>query len=216
MLRFNRYDRESEYRKDQIRPWIDTDVEKTLCPFTISCLPFTMPVQTLNRTTIVTIRWRRSRKRLPENPLRDRGQNHSLVPLEDGQLFEYFNAYGTDPILSLVNSFFWILGFAVIYIVFPSEEDNLRFHPTSARPSQNMWPFFRTAKQFFTADEIYKGELRTSENETAFKKTWSAAAIYRLSGCLSIISVFVHTNQAPACAAVSKFNIYQDWSQLNQ
>ncbi len=41
------------------------------------------------------------------------------------QFLDMFSAYGTEPSRALVTAFFVIIGFALIYMLFPSETDNL-------------------------------------------------------------------------------------------
>jgi hypothetical protein len=131
---------------------------------------------------------------------------------------EYFNAYGTDPVLSLVNSFFWILGFAILYIVFPSEEDNIRFHNIRTAISKYVHHFSEQQKQFFTADEIYERELQDIRK----MKAEFQGNLEKLPPIVSFIGMpfyymgFWFTVVKHRVRSVSKFNIYQDWSQLDQ
>lgn len=218
VLRFNRYDRESEYRKDQIRPWIDTDVEKNIVPVYNKLLTVYDASADIESYNNCYNQMKKIEKTASKIRFETEGKIIHWFRWKMDNFLEYFNAYGTDPILSLVNSFFWILGFAVIYIVFPSEEDNLRFHNIRAAIAKYVAHFSEQQKQFFTADEIYRGELEDIRKmKTAFQENME-----KLPPIVSFIGMpfyylgFLLTIIRHRVRSVSKFNIYQDWSQLNQ
>jgi hypothetical protein len=218
VLRFNRYDRESEYRKDQIRPWIDTDVEKNIVPVYNKLLTLYDASADIESYNNCYNQMKKIEKTASKIRFETEGKIIYWFRWKMDNFLEYFNAYGTDPVLSLVNSFFWILGFAVIYIVFPSEEDNLRFHNIRAAISKYVAHFSEAQKQFFTSDEIYRRELEDIRKmKTAFQEN-----IEKLPPIVSFIGMpfyylgFVFTQIKHRVRSVSQFNIYQDWSDLNQ
>lgn len=218
VLRFNRYDRESEYRKDQIRPWIDTDVEKNIVPVYNKLLTVYDASADIESYNSCYNQMKKIEKTASKIRFETEGKIIYWFRWKMDNFLEYFNAYGTDPVLSLVNSFFWILGFAVIYLVFPSEEDNLRFHNIRAAISKYVAHFSEEQKQFFTADEIYKRELEDIRKmKTAFQEN-----IEKLPPIVSFIGMpfyylgFLFTQIKHRVRSVSQFNIYQDWSHLNQ
>jgi hypothetical protein len=218
VLRFNRYDRESEYRKDQIRPWIDTDVEKNIVPVYNKLLTVYDASADIESYNSCYNQMKKIEKTASKIRFETEGKIIYWFRWKMDNFLEYFNAYGTDPVLSLVNSFFWILGFAVIYLVFPSEEDNLRFHNIRAAISKYVAHFSEQQKQFFTTDEIHKRELEDIRKmKTAFQEN-----IDKLPPIVSFIGMpfyylgFIFTQIKHRVRSVSQFNIYQDWSELNQ
>jgi len=218
VLRFNRYDNEREYRKDQIRPWIDTDVEKNIVPVYNKLLTIydaSADIESYNRCY-------NQMKKIEKTASKVRFETeHKIIywfRWKMDHFLEYYNAYGTDPVLSLLNSFYWILGFAIIYIIFPSEDDNLRFHNIQAAIARYVSHFSDQQKQFFTADEIYEKELESIRT----MKAQFYAHIERLPPIVSFIGMpfyylgYVFTVIKHRIRSMVKFTIYQDWSEQTQ
>jgi hypothetical protein len=218
ILRFNRYDDEKEYLKDQIRPWIDTDVEKNIVPVynkLLTVYDASADIESYNSCY-------NQMKKIEKTASKVRFETENKIIYwfrwKMDSFLEYYNAYGTDPVLSLVNSFYWILGFAIIYILFPSEEDNLRFHNIQAAISRYVAHFSEQQKQFFTADEIYKKEMESIRT----MKAQFYANIEKLPPVISFIGMpfyylgFMLTVIRHRIRSTVKFTIYQDWGEQTQ
>jgi hypothetical protein len=218
VLRFNRYDDEREYRKDQIRPWIDTDVEKNIVPVYNKLLTIYDASADIESYNSCYNQMKRIEKTASKVKFETEGNIIHWFRWKMDNFLEYFNAYGTDPVLSLVNSFYWILGFAIIYILFPSEDDNLRFHNIQAAIARYVSHFSDQQKQFLTADEIYQKEL---ESITTMKAQFHAN-MEKLPPIVSFIGMpfyylgFIFTVIRHRIRSTVKFTIYQDWGQQTQ
>ncbi len=218
VLRFNRYDNENEYLKDQIRPWIDTDVEKNIVPVYNKLLTIYDASADIESYNSCYNQMKKIEKTASKVKFETEHKIIYWFRWKMDNFLEYFNAYGTDPVLSLVNSFYWILGFAIIYILFPSEDDNLRFHNIRQAISRYVSHFSEQQKQFFTADEIYEKELvsiRTMKSEFH-------ANIGKLPPIVSFIGMpfyylgFLLTVIRHRIRSTVKFTIYQDWGEQTQ
>jgi hypothetical protein len=218
VLRFNRYDRESEYRKDQIRPWIDTDVEKNIVPVYNKLLAVYDASADIESYNNCYNQMKKIEKTASKIRFETEGKIVYWFRWKMDNFLEYFNAYGTDPVLSLLNSFIWILGFAILYIIFPSEEDNMRFHNIRGAISKYISHFSEQQKQFFTADEIYEREML----DVRKMKAEFVANLEKLPPIVSFIGMpfyylgFWFTQVKYRVRSVSKFNIYQDWNKLDK
>lgn len=218
MLRFNRYDNEREYRKDQIRPWIDTDVEKNIVPVYNKLLTMYDACADIESYNSCYNQMKKIEKTASKIRWETEGKVIYWFRWKMDNFLEYYNAYGTDPVLSLVNSFYWILAFAIIYIVFPSEEDNLRFHNIQAALSSYVSHFSEQQKHFFTADELYQKEL---ENIHTMKSQFQAN-MEKLPPVVSLLGMpfyylgFLFTLLKHRFRSVVKFNVYQDYAQLSK
>ncbi len=97
----------------------------------------------------------------------DHEQKQTLKTYLDWQMNEFlhtFSDYGTDYVKSLIYAFYVILGFALLYFIFPSQEDNLsknRFLKFFTKAIE----YFRTDKQILDfQQEKRKEELEKLEN----------------------------------------------------
>lgn len=214
---YYRYDSDWEYAKDQVRPWIDTAPEKQIIPVyskLLSVFDATADIESYNLCF-------RQMKRIEKTASKIRWETQQRFidwfRWKMDIFLEKFSAYGTDPVLSLFNSFLVICAFALIYIVFPSEEDNLRFHNIQAAVYRYVSHFAEQQKQFFTTDELYQRDLEAGR---AMKQQLKSN-MERLPPVISVLGMpFYYVSYFFAFVrhrirSMVRFNIYQDWTDLN-
>jgi hypothetical protein len=217
MFLFYRYDSDWEYGKDQVRPWIDTTPEKQIIPVyskLLSVFNASSDIESYNlcfrqmkriEKTASKVRWETQQKFI------------DWFRWKMDIFLEKFSAYGTDPVLSLFNSFLVICAFALIYIVFPSEEDNLRFHNIQTAVYRYVAHFAEQQKQFLTTDELYQRDLEAGKA----MKEQLRINIEKLPPVVSFLGMpFYYVSYFFAfirhrLRSMVRFNIYQDWTDLN-
>lgn len=214
---YYRYDSDWEYAKDQVRPWIDTAPEKQIIPVyskLLSVFDATADIESYNLCF-------RQMKRIEKTASKIRWETQQRFidwfRWKMDIFLEKFSAYGTDPVLSLFNSFLVICAFALIYIVFPSEEDNLRFHNIQTAVYRYVSHFAEQQKQFLTTDELYQRDLEAGR----VMKQQLKSNIERLPPVISALGMpFYYVSYFFAFVrhrirSMVRFNIYQDWTDLN-
>ena len=214
-LSFMDYTNDGDFHtKDEDRPWIRLDVESDIVPTyskLLSIYRATSDSESHNKCFIKLkkieediYKWRYKLTRSWTDAFRW-GINWFLGK---------FSKYGTDPILTLMNCLKWIAIFAIFYMFFPSEEDNLKYHNIQLALHRYIDHFSYEKKNFYTADELYKAEV---VELNIFKRALINNRL-RLPPVLSIFgkpffrfSLFIVWIRH-RIRSVIRFNIYQDWS----
>ncbi len=87
----------------------------------------------------------------------------------------YFCDYGTDPVKALEKSVYWVLVFAFLYVIFPSEKDYL--HKSILMPKLQRWASYLKKEEGFSeledakrqekimALERFREELKNTEDK---------------------------------------------------
>lgn len=215
---FNRYDKDWEYAKDQVRPWVNTNPEEKIIPVYSKLLSIYDANSDINSYNLAFRQMKRIEKTASKVKWETNRQFIDWFRWKMDIFLERFSSYGTDPVLSLVNSFLVICAFALLYIVFPSEEDNLRFHNIQSAVYKYIAHFGEQQRQFLTADEIYNQEREAAR----LMKSQLMANMEKLPPVVSFFSMpFYYVSSLLAAIryrirSVIRFNIYQDWSSQSQ
>lgn len=133
------------------------------------------------------------------------------------EFLETFCDYGTNPVKSLVFSFYWILFFCVVYIFFPSEEDNLSFKKLfravqlyidhfSEKAGESL---SRTRKENEEVNDLNRFKTSLHENKEKLPP-----AVYYFGRPLYHIALFLARVKARIVDFV-EFNVYHDWHTLS-
>lgn len=213
---FYRYDSDWEYAKDQVRPWIDVSPEKQIIPVYSKLLAVYNATSDIESYNLCFRQMKRIEKTASKIRWETRSKFIDWFRWKMDIFLEKFSAYGTDPVLSLFNSFYVICLFALIYVIFPSEEDNLRFHNLQQAIQKYIHHFSNRQKEFFTADELYERDLE----ENRLVKKQMDENIGMLPPVVSFFSMpfyyvsYFLTHVRHRIRSVVKFNIYQDWAEL--
>jgi len=127
-----------------------------------------------------------------------------------------FSAYGTDPVLSLQNGFYTILLFAILYVLFPSEPDNLSLTRIKEAFKRYISHFGKGNKEFYTPSEIFILEIQeiaNLKNEIAAYKSQLPPVIRFFSMPIYyMVKLAAHTKHK--IRQLFYYNVYDDWQQL--
>ena len=218
LFRFIKYDNEKEYSKFELnRPWIETDVEKRIIPVYSKLLAIYNTNTDIESYNDCYNQLKKIDKTASKVKFQTEGQFIYWFRWKMAEFLEAFSAYGTDPVLSLINSFYVILIFSLLYLIFPSEEDNLWIVNIQSALHRYVAHFSASQKHFFTADEMYEKELAAAN--TFREQVVNNVAI--LPPVIKKISMpFYYASYTLArirhrIRSVVKFNIYQEWKGLN-
>lgn len=213
-LRFYRYDDEREYRVDFRRPWVDIDVEKKIVPVYSKLLEIYKSNSDIQSYNACYNQMKRIEKTVSKIRYQSNQRFIDWFRWKMDIFLEQFSAYGTDPVLSLYNSFLCILAFAALYALIPSEEDNLRFHNMQKAVYRYVSHFSLQKKHFYSADELYQRELAAANRmrEKLMKNLDSLPPVVARIGLpFHKISVAVAALRRRVRSFI-RFNVYQDWS----
>lgn len=214
--RFYRYDNDREYAKDQVRPWVDVSPEKQIIPVYSKLLAVYNATSDAESYNLCFRQMKKIEKTASKIRWETRGNFIDWFRWKMDIFLEKFSAYGTDPVLSLFNSFYVICIFAFIYMIFPSEEDNLRFHNIQKAMQKYVDHFAEQQKHFFSADELYQKEKK----DWLYFKEQLDENLEKLPPVISFFSgPFYYLTLAllqvrHQVRGVIHFNIYQNWAEL--
>ena len=218
LFRFIKYDNENEYSKfDLDRPWIETDVEKRIVPVYSKLLAIYNTNTDVESYNDCYNQLKKIEKTASKVKFQTEGAFIYWFRWKMDEFLEAFSAYGTDPVLSLINSFYVIMLFSLIYLIFPSEEDNLWIRNIQSALHRYIAHFSASQKHFFTADEMYQKELDAANS---FRQQ-VVSNLATLPPVISKISMpFYYASYVLArikhrIRSVIKFNIYQEWVGLS-
>jgi hypothetical protein len=119
-------------------------------------------------------------------------------------------------VLSLINSFYVILLFSLIYLIFPSEEDNLWISNIQSALHRYIAHFSASQKHFFTADELYEKELinaNTFREQVISNRGTLPPVIAKISVPFYQAS-YLFARIRHRVRSIVTFNIYQEWVGL--
>gem|GEM_PF-5085223 len=214
--RFYRYDKDWEYAKDQMRPWVDASPEKQIIPVYSKLLAIYNATADVESYNLCFRQMKKIEKTASKVRWETRANFLDWFRWKMDIFLESFSAYGTDPVLSLFNSFYVICIFGLIYMIFPSETDNLSLDRLQKAVEKYIAHFAENQKQFFSADELFKKEKRDAkrvrelleENAEKLPPVVSSfsAPFYYLS------QVFIYLRHQ--FRVIVYFDVYQDWSKL--
>lgn len=212
--RFYRYDDEKEYRTDFRRPWVEIDVEKRIIPVYSKLLEIYQSSSDIQSYNDCYNQMKRIEKTVSKVRYETNQRFIDWFRWKMDIFLEKFSAYGTDPVLSLYNSFLCILAFAALYALMPSEEDNLRFHNMQKAVYRYVSHFAQQKKHFFSADELYARESAAADRlrQRLIEHMDSLPPVVARIGM-----PFYHLSMQLAALkrrvrSFIRFNVYQDFS----
>jgi hypothetical protein len=218
LFRFIKYDNEKEYSKfDLDRPWIETDVEKRIIPVYSKLLAIYNTNTDIESYNECYNQLKKIEKTASKVKFQTEGQFIYWFRWKMDEFLEAFSAYGTDPVLSLINSFYVILIFSLIYLIFPSEEDNLWIVNIQSALHRYIAHFSASQKHFFTADEMYEKELAAANSfrEQVLSNVATLPPVIKKISMPFYYSSYTLARIRHRVRSVIKFNIYQEWRGLN-
>jgi hypothetical protein len=218
--RFLEYVQERDFATlDARRPWVKLDVEKDILPIYNKLLAIynaTGDLESYNQCY-------RKLKKIEEEAAAYKYNNvsGSLRDWFEWQMDSFlrtFSEYGTDPIQALYSCALCILIFTVIYMIFPSEEDNIKYQNIQMALHRYIDHFSNKEKKFYSADEIYKQDvvrLNAFKRELVTNKKKLPPVISFFGHPFFRISLFLAWLEHRIRSVIT-FNIYQDWVILNK
>lgn len=156
---FVRYNREEDYRKDLSKPWAVLAPEKKIIPVYSRLLTIYDANNDLQSYNQCFRDLKEIEKIGSKVRWESRRQYEDWFRWKMDQFLQTYSAYGTDPVLSLINGFWTIMLFAALYVLFPSEEDNLSRSRITSAFERYILHFGKREKAFARPDEVYEAEL---------------------------------------------------------
>lgn len=215
---FIRYNQDSDFIKDINKPWANRDPEKRIIPVYSRLLAIydaNNDIESYNQCF---------------NDLKEIEKTASKVRYETYHRFQdwfrwrmddflqRYSAYGTDPVLSLINGFWTIVLFACLYAIFPSEQDNLALHRIRSAFRKYIAHFGKGEKSFFSPDEIYQAELAKIlawRNDINLYRNQMPPVIRAFAEPIHWVTSFVALVKHRA-RQLFYFNVYDDWQSLSK
>lgn len=213
-----RYNQEADFKSDINKPWANRDPEKRIIPVYSRLLA----IYDANNDLESYNHCFNDQKEIEKTSSKVRydtyGNFQDLFKWGMEQFLQDYSAYGTDPVLSLINGFWTIVLFACLYALFPSEEDNLTLHRIRGAFQKYIAHFGKGEKTFFTPDEIYQAELaRVSalRNDINIYQNQMPPVIRAFAEPIYWATRFVAFLKHQA-RLLFYFNVYDDWQTLSK
>jgi hypothetical protein len=218
--RFLNYIHDEDYKNlDDGRPWVKLDVEKDIIPAYSKLLEIYDATADLESYNRCFMRLKEIEEKAAKYKYIWNGRHaKDWFKWRMDQFLSYFSAYGTDPVLALIKCAQWLGIFCLIYIFFPSEEDNLGYQNIQMALHRYIDHFSLEKKNFFSADDLYKRDVvRLNEFKRSLVRnklrlppviSFFGQPFFRVSLWISWIEHRIRS--------IIKFNIYQDWAILDK
>lgn len=216
--KFIQYVEKNDFSADFQKPWADKDPERNIIPVFSRLLSIYDANNDLKSYNKCFKRLKEVEQTISQVRYETIGGFENRFRYQMDWFLGKFSGYGTDPVLSLQNGFYTILLFALLYILFPSEPDNLSMSRIKEAFQRYISHFGKGNKEFYTPGELYNietQEIAQLKNDIVSYKSQLPPVIRIFSFPIYyLVKLFAYSRHKTR--QLFYFNVYEDWQQLNK